>query len=123
MSNFNQDDDIRKVASEFAQLLRRSPKISSFINAQKKMNGDAEARAIIERFQAMQQLRRAGPLRGQDYTEMAQVQQKLQRNPTIRDFVQTQQDAVDFLQSVNMTISQILGIDFGATAGAGGGSC
>lgn len=123
MSNFNKDGDIRKSAREFAQHLRCSAKISAFIEAQEKMNRDAEAKAIIHRFQAMQQLRAAGSMRGQDYTEMVQVQQKLQRNPVIRDFIQAQQDAADFLQSVNTTISQILGVDFGATAGAGGGSC
>ncbi|MDZ7265221.1 MAG: YlbF family regulator [candidate division KSB1 bacterium] len=123
MSNFNQNGDVRKGASEFAQILRSSRKISAFIEAQEKLNGDAEAKNIIDRFQTMQQLRATGSLRGQDYTEMVQVQQQLQRNPVIRDFIQTQQNAADFLQTVNMTISQILGIDFGATAGKGAGSC
>lgn len=123
MSNFNQNGDVRKGASEFAQILRHAPKINALIEAKEKLNSDTEAKNIIARFQAMQQLRATGSLRGQDYTEMVQVQQQLQRNPVIRNFIQAQQDAADFLQTVNMTISQILGIDFGATAGRGAGSC
>ncbi len=123
MSNFNKDGDIRKSTKEFAYHLRRSPKISAFIAAQEKLNGNAEAKDIIDRFQAMQQLRTTGSMRGPDYTELVQVQQQLQRNPVIRDFIEAQQEAADFLQGVNTTISQILGLDFGAAAGARAGSC
>lgn len=117
---------VERAAREFALTLRAAPPVAAFWQANARLEADAEAQRLLTEIQARRQSLMLKQQNGRGVAQeeidaLRQLQEEAQRNQVIRDYLQAQQQAQAFLPEVNMQISQLLGFDFGALAGAGGG--
>jgi len=115
---------IEAAARKFALKLRASPPIAAFWEAKARLDADDEAQGLLAELQQRQQALMLKQQDGRGITQeeidiLRRLQREAQRNPVIMAYVQAQQQAQAFLPEVNMEISQLLGVDFGALAGAG----
>lgn len=105
--------------------LRTSLPIAAFWEAKEQLEADEEAQHLLTTLQQRQQAlmlkqQNGGGISQEEIDALRRLQGEAQRNPTITAYVQAQQRAQAFLPQVNLEISQLLGFDFGALAGAGG---
>ena len=88
--------------------------------AHARFNADNEARALREQLTQSQarvrQKQAKGEVNQADLDSMRMFQQRVQRNSTIMEYAQAQQEAVNFLREINNEISELLGINFAALA-------
>ena len=91
-----------------------------FRNAQTHLDADAEARALIDQLsQAQAQLRQKqanGGANQVDIDALREIQLNVRNNQAIMDFINSQQEAIDFLREINGEIDQLLGISFATFA-------
>ena len=83
--------------------------------------------ALVETFQrragAFQRAQQAGDARPGQVREIRTAQARVQAHPRVRELVEAREAVGRFLQETNLVISDVLGVDFGQTAGPAGGAC
>lgn len=88
--------------------------------AQRQMNADPQARALLEQLSASQTGIRTAQARGtvtqQDLEDLRAIQSEVQQNPVIMAYARSQQDAINYLREINQEISGLLGVDFATLA-------
>lgn len=105
-----------------AQLIYAEP-IALYRRAQARLDADAGARALLERFSAAQADLRArsgqseGSVTQAGVDHLRDLQRQVQTNRAIMEYAETQQAALAYLPEVNREISQLLGVDFASLAG------
>lgn len=72
---------------------------------------------------ASQRAQQDRTLREEQVREVREAQARFQRQILVQEFSQARDAAGLFLQKTNRVISEILGLDFGQTAGPAGGAC
>lgn len=86
----------------------------------KLINEDEDAHTLMEHLSNAQSAVRQQQVNGNvgqaEVDSLRLIQQRVLRNPTILDYAQAQQEAVEFLREINGEISQLLGIDFASFA-------
>jgi cell fate (sporulation/competence/biofilm development) regulator YlbF (YheA/YmcA/DUF963 family) len=114
-------------ADAFITALRATPVVQRFADAQRRFDTDPEVRALLETFQRLadgfQRAQRAGEARPDQVREIRDAQARIQAHPLVREFVDAREAVGRFLQETNLVISEVLGVDFGQTAGPAGGAC
>lgn len=112
---------------EFVTALKATPSVQHFVAAQHRFQTDSEVRQIMADLQrkadAFQKAQEDGTLREEQIRDVREAQARFQRHPLVQEFVQARDAAGLFLQETNRVISEILGLDFGQTAGPAGGAC
>lgn len=125
---------LQPAIGNFAQALAESAEFQAFEEAaaqlqadrqaQDELQANGEAGALLEQLTlAQNNLRRqqmSGSFDAGDVAQMQTLQQKAMANDLIMDFVRAQEEVLAYLPTVNMEISQLLGLDFAALSGAGG---
>ena len=90
--------------------------IKNYQNAQKKLNSDAKAMELIRKFSAarkdLSEKQYSGTITPDSLNNYHSIQNEVEKNQTILEVSQTQQEAVQFLKNVNFKISQLIGTDF-----------
>jgi len=119
------DPVLEEAAHVFALKLRAAPSIAAFRQAEARLEADVGAQRLLAELQERQQALMRKQQNGGDITQaeidtLRRLQAEAQRNPMITAYFRAQQQAQGFLSQVNQEISQLLGVDFGALAGAGG---
>ena len=88
--------------------------------AQSRLNEDHNASDLLRQLsQAQASLRQKqsqGKVAQTDIDELRELQAKVQRNRTIMNYAQSQQEAINFLREINAEISALLGINFATFA-------
>jgi len=117
------DPTVVKATQQFAMKLRASLPIAAFWEASGRLEADEGAQLLLAQLQERQQALVQKQQDGGDITQdeidaLRRAQREAQDDPVIMAYVQTQQHALAFLPQVNREISQLLGFDFGALAGA-----
>ena len=88
--------------------------------AQAQLNADSEAHALLNQLsQTQADLRKKqvkGGINQAEIDALRELQQKVQCNPVIIDYAQSQQEAINFLREINDEISQLLGTNFATFA-------
>jgi cell fate (sporulation/competence/biofilm development) regulator YlbF (YheA/YmcA/DUF963 family) len=64
----------------------------------------------------LSQMQSSGGVGQAEIDSLCLLQQRVQRNPVITAYAQSQEEAVNFLREVNGEISQLLGINFATFA-------
>lgn len=89
-------------------------------NAHSRFDADNEARTVLEQLTQLQarlrQKQAKGPVNQAEIDSLRLLQQRVQRNPVIMAYAQSQQGAINFLREINGEISQIVGFNFAAFA-------
>lgn len=96
--------------------LRASETFVRYQLAQARLHEDSSARGLLEQLSKAQanlrQMQASGSVTQSEIVALRAIQEQVQRNPVIMNYIQTQQEAVNFLREINAEISQLLGIDF-----------
>jgi len=112
------------IESLAVNLLSSAPFLQ-FQEALKRLDADAQARGLLNDLattQADLRTRQASSLvRQDDIARLRALQAEAQVSRLITEYIQTQDDAVAYLQETNQEISQWLGVDFAGLARRSGG--
>ena len=112
---------------EFIAVLKATPAVERFAAAQARFRTDPEVQQTLEVLQrntdAFQRAQQDGTLREKQVRVVREAQARFQGHPLVQEFFQARDAAGVFLQETNRVISEILGLDFGQTAGPAGGAC
>jgi cell fate (sporulation/competence/biofilm development) regulator YlbF (YheA/YmcA/DUF963 family) len=110
--------ELTTATEKLAKALAATPPIANYHQAQARLESEPAALALLQSLLASQeQLRQKqmnGGVRQADLNYLRALQEQVQSNTLIMDFVQAQQDMLAYLPQVNQTISEYLGIDFAA---------
>ena len=100
-------------------LLAAEP-IVTYRQAYARFSADPQARDLIQRLsQAQTDLRRKqanGGVTQAEVDQLRQLQSQAHANRAVIDYAQTQQAAVSYLRTINLEISQLIGVDFASLA-------
>lgn len=112
---------------EFVTALKATPSVQHFVAAQHRFQTDSEVRQIMadlrRKADAFQKAQQDGTLREEQIRDVREAQARFQGHPLVQEFFQARDAVGLFLQETNRVISEILGLDFGQTAGPAGGAC
>ena len=90
--------------------------IKNYKSAQEKLNADAGAMGLIRKISAarkdLSEKQYSGTITPDSLNNYHSIQNEVEKNQTIIEYSQTQQEAVQFLKNVNFEISQLIGTDF-----------
>jgi cell fate (sporulation/competence/biofilm development) regulator YlbF (YheA/YmcA/DUF963 family) len=104
------------IATQLGVELNTISVIKNYKNAQQKLNSDAGAMDLIRNLSAarkeLSQKQQSGTFTPDSLKVFSTIQNEVEKNQTILEYSQTQQEAVQFLKNVNLEISQSIGIDF-----------
>ncbi len=126
-TNGSADADVMHCTQAFIEALKGTPVVRHYTAAEQQFRTDprvqemlAELRKKAEHFQRSQV---EGTMRREEIQELRELQTLFQAHPFVQN-IQLARDAVGLLfQETNAIMSKVLGIDFGQTAGPGGGAC
>lgn len=100
--------------------LLASEAFSHYQQAHTRFNTDHEAQALMDQLSKSQarvrQQQAKGSVNQAEIDSLRLFQQRAQRNPVIMEYIQSQQEAVNFLREINTEISELLGINFATFA-------
>ena len=112
--------ELYKATDGLIQNLLASESFLAYDQSQAQLESDPLARGLLERLSVLQtELRRKqtnGGVTQVEIEDLCAVQTQVQANATIMAYVQSQQEAVNFLREINQEISQLLGVDFATLA-------
>lgn len=90
--------------------------IQKYQRAQKELNSDSGAMELIRKLSTarkeLNQKQYLGTFTQDSLNEYSKIQNEVEKNKTINEYTQAQQEAMQFLKNVNLEISQLIGIDF-----------
>ena len=111
---------LQEAAQSLIDNLVASEPFLNYQQARTRFNQDSEAHTLLERLSHSQanlrQKQADGGVNQAEIDSLRLLQQRVQRNPVIMDYSQSQQDAVTFLREINNEISELLGVNFAALA-------
>jgi cell fate (sporulation/competence/biofilm development) regulator YlbF (YheA/YmcA/DUF963 family) len=85
-----------------------------------RYNVDNEAAALMDQLSKSQarvrQKQAKGGVHQAEIDSLRLLQQRVQRNPVILEYAQSQQEAINFLREINSEISELLGVNFATFA-------
>lgn len=127
----SQPDDGRGLVVQqtaaFVKALQGTPVFQRFSDALSRFETDSDVQRLLADFQrqakALQRAQQQGTAKSDQVQAIRHAQTRVQAHPIVREFVEAQQALGLFLQETNAVISEILGMDFGQTAGPAGGAC
>ena len=111
---------LQEATQAFIENLLASEAFMHYQETRKLINEDEDAHTLMEHLSNAQSTVRQQQVNGNvgqaEVDSLRLIQQRVLRNPTILDYAQAQQEAVEFLREINGEISQLLGIDFASFA-------
>ena len=112
--------ELQEATQAFIENLLASEAFMHYQETRKLINEDEDAHTLMEHLSNAQSTVRQQQVNGNvgqaEVDSLRLIQQRVLRNPTILDYAQAQQEAVEFLREINGEISQLLGIDFASFA-------
>lgn len=112
---------LQEATQSFIENLLASEAFVLYGRACAGLRADVEARSLLDHLSQAQALLRQKQTNGGDVTQddvstVRELQQEVQRNRVIMEYVHHQQEAVSLLCETNTEISQLLGINFASFA-------
>ncbi len=123
MSTVALPPELLAAAQKLANALRRADPVDTYNQAQAAFDADPQANILLDLITLAQtNLRRSqsnGTVTQADVDKLRSLQGQAQSNAVIMEYLEAQQAANAYLSSVNLAISQLLGIDFAQMARPG----
>ncbi len=111
----------------FLLALRATPVVTRFLNARRRFEDDPEVRGLLDEFQrranAFKQAQETGNESVDVVRDVRVAQANVQEHPIVREFSDARAAVATLFQQTNEVISEVLGVDFGQTAGPARGCC
>lgn len=129
MANNRTDGQARvlQAADALGAALKNTEIVQHFTTVEQSFRTDPGIQGMLKtlrhKAEKFQLAERTGGLSEQQLQEFREMQSRFQAHPLLRNFQEARDAAGFLLKETNSIISQILGIDFGRTAGPAGGAC
>jgi cell fate (sporulation/competence/biofilm development) regulator YlbF (YheA/YmcA/DUF963 family) len=110
--------ELEAATEALAAALAAAPPLTAYQQAEARLEAEPASQALLQdlltRQGQLRQKQASGRITRADIDALRSLQNAVQANTTIMDYVTAQQDALAYLPEVNQSISQWLGIDFAA---------
>lgn len=110
--------ELEAATENLAAALWTAPSLAAYRDAQTRLEAEPASQTLLQSLLTSQgQLRQKqmnGSITRADIEALRSLQNAVQANTTIMDYVMAQQDALAYLPEVNQSISEWLGVDFAA---------
>jgi cell fate (sporulation/competence/biofilm development) regulator YlbF (YheA/YmcA/DUF963 family) len=114
------DERLQQATERLGQALRASEPVRAHFDASANLEADAEATGLLDAIARRQAELRVkqndGGLTEADIDALRALQSRVQTQPSIAAYLQTNQDLRALLSQVNQEISQLLAVDFAGLA-------
>jgi|GEM_PF-901028 cell fate (sporulation/competence/biofilm development) regulator YlbF (YheA/YmcA/DUF963 family) len=114
-------ENVLRGADEFICALESTPVVRHYAEAAQRFETDPEVQAFMEMLQHFEKMQQNGEVPDEQLQRLREAQTRIQSHPAVVEFLDARDAAAGFLQQTNQVISQILGLDFGRTAGPAAG--
>lgn len=108
---------------EFIEALKATAVVRRFNEAARQFEADQEVQSLMGTLQRFQRAQQAGGLSSSELQGVRNAQARFANHPVVQEFLGARDAIGAFLQDTNRVISEVLGLDFGQTAGPAGGAC
>ena len=112
---------IEELGRELGERIARTPEYERFEEAREAVQRDDDLQERIDEFERIReefmQARRTGDATQSDLQRVESAQRELHSMPTMREFLDAQDELTETLETVNEAISEPLAVDFGGEAG------
>lgn len=116
-------ENVQRCTEEFVESLKRTPQVMRFNEAMRRFEADQEVQSLMATLRRFQQEQQNGQLLEQELQDVRNAQLRIRDHGVVREFLAARDAVGDFLKGTNAAISEVLGLDFGQTAGPAGGGC
>ena len=116
-------ENVQRCTEEFVESLKRTPQVRRFNEALRRFEADQEVQSLMATLRRFQQEQQNGRLLEQELEDVRNAQLRIGKHGVVREFLAARDAVGDFLKETNTAISEVLGLDFGLTAGPAGGGC
>ena len=129
MSTNNKDGlaEAMDCARSLIDALKTTPAVRHFLAAEPRFRSDTQVKSLLTALQrkaeGFRRDQEAGTLRREQLEELREMQAQFQSHPAVQNFNEAREGVGLLFQETNRIISEILGFDFGQTAGRPGGAC
>ncbi len=114
---------VLQCTDQFIAALRATPAIQRFVEAERRFEADEEVQRLMETLQRFQRAQRTGEGSVGDMLAVRDAQVRIQNHPLVQEFLAARDGVGGFFQKTNQAISEVLGLDFGQTAGPASSGC
>ncbi len=112
---------VEDLGRELGELIARTPEYERFEEAREAVQRDADVQERIGEFEQLRaefmQARQTGQATQSALREVQNAQSELHSMPTMKEFLDAQDELNETLEAVNEAISEPLAVDFGGEAG------
>ncbi|GAB4573402.1 MAG: hypothetical protein Kow0077_15690 [Anaerolineae bacterium] len=115
--------DLQIAIEQLGKALQQAEPLQAYRRAQAVLAGDAEATELLTKYSAAQRTLRMQQSRNvvtqESIDQLRELDRQVRANPTIMAYAEAQQTANAYLAQINLEISELLGMNFGAWASSG----
>lgn len=122
-ANFDGRENVLRRTGEFIATLKATPAVRRFAEASRRFEADQEVQSLMGTLQRFQRAQQTGEVLSPGLQDVRDAQARLQNHRVVLEFLAARDAVGAFLQETNQVISEVLGVDFGQTAGPAGGAC
>lgn len=122
-ANFDDRETVIGRTDEFIEALKATPVVRRFNEAARQFEADHEVQSLIGTLQRFQRAQQTGGLSSSELQDVRDAQARFANHRVVQEFLVARNAIGALLQETNRVISEVLGLDFGQTAGPAGGAC
>lgn len=122
-ANLDGRENVLRRTDEFIEALKATPVVRRFDEAARRFEGDPEVQSLMGILRRFQQAQQKGGLIATELADVQGAQMRIRNHPVVQEFLAARDAVGELLQETNRAISEVLGLDFGQTAGPAGGAC
>ncbi len=108
--------EVEAAVATFAAALAETPEFQAFEEAAVVFKGDHTARQAVRLFQekqkSLQLMQQLGAVTPEELAELQQLRQAMMDQPSVRAYVESQEELIQVCQAAAQEISVVIGIDF-----------
>jgi cell fate (sporulation/competence/biofilm development) regulator YlbF (YheA/YmcA/DUF963 family) len=122
-TNLDGRESVLRRTDEFIESLKATPVVRRFNEASRRFEADQEVQSLMGTLRRFQQAQQTGGVLANELQDVRDAQMRIRNHRVVQEFLAARDAVGAFLQETNQAISEVMGIDFGQTAGPAGGAC
>jgi cell fate (sporulation/competence/biofilm development) regulator YlbF (YheA/YmcA/DUF963 family) len=116
-------ETVLRHTDEFIAASRVTPVVRRFAEATRRYEADQEVQALMEKLRRFQQAQQTGGALPAELQDVRDAQMRVRNHPAVQEVFAARDAVGAFFQETNLVISEVLGLDFGQTAGPAADGC
>lgn len=122
-ANLDGREKVLRCTDEFIETLRATSVVGRFAEATRRYEADQEVQALMETLRRFQQAQQTGEVLPSELEDVRDAQVRVRNHRVVQEYLAARDAVGAFFQETNLVISEVLGLDFGQTAGPAASSC